>query len=280
MDYQEKFNHEEIEAIANKFLKNEFVNHEELKVWYDYKRTLKADINNATAFLKRIDEAHKDEPDWEEHEVTTSIRNNTKEAKRELQWIRNIVTFPLKEFCDYYYRSSYHLENSRTTIVMAKRVIAGVNRVEERLIRELFEESETLKSINNYRDITTPVALRHWYYAQRNPTEYCHFVSSMDATKLYDEREHYVYIESECTNHRWGESYWISVDCENTLYSLPVIKDFKNYDFEVGKFYKIQCTNTIYYGGNKKKYCMDIEPCSEEEFMEKGLEQYIRRKYY
>lgn len=280
MDYQEKFNHNEIEAIANKFTNNEFVNHDELKVWYSYKKTLKNDIENATAFLKRIEEAHQDEPDWEEHEVTTNIRNNTKEAIKELKWIRSINTFPLKEFCDYYWKSTDCEFEDRMTMVMAKRVIDGVNRVEEQFIREMFEESESLKSINNYRDLTTPVGLRNWHYAKRNPTEYCHIVSSMDATELYDEREHYVYIESECGIHRWGESYWISVDCENTLYSLPVIKDFKNYDFEVGKFYKIQCTKTIYYGGNKKKYCMSIEPCTEKEFMEKGLEQYIRRRYY
>ena len=86
-----------------------------------------------------------------------------------------------------------------------------------------------------------------------------------------------MYIQSECTNHRWGDSYWISIDCDNTLYSLPVIKDLKNYDFQIGKFYKIKCEDEIRFGGNKKKYVMSIEESTEEEFMEKGLHQYMTR---
>lgn len=276
MNYQEQFNHNEIEAIATKFTAGEFVNHDELKLWYSYKRTLKSDIAGATAFLKRIEEAHQDEPDWEEHEITTSIRYNTNKAETELRWIRSINTFPLLEFCNYYLKANNHLDYDTIQIVMANKVINGTSNTEEQLIRELFEESTTLKSINHFRDLTCPVTLRNWTASYNPSTTYHPTETPMDATELYDGRIHYIYIHSK-NQARYGESYWISVDCSNSLGSLPVIKDFKNYKFQIGKFYKIQCTDTIYFGGNKKKYCMEIEESTEEEFMTKGFEQYLTR---
>ncbi len=270
-----EYNHKEIETIANKF-GNEFVTKEELNKWYEYKQAVKNDIHNIKQYLKIVYETHSEDDDWNPSQITVEAKSNLKKAQKELQWIRSIVTFPLQEFCDYYYKD-VHRDEERITMVMAKRVIDGVTPAEEQIIREFFEESELLQSINNFRNLTTPVTLRKWTYMNRNPTEYCHIVSSCDATQLYDEQEHYVYIAEECTNHRWGDSYWISVDCDNTLYSLPVIKDFKKYDFQIGKFYKIQCTDIIHFGRNKKKYIMDIQESSEEEFLTKGLHQYATR---
>ena len=270
-DYKE-YNHEEIETIAEKFETNEFVNHEEMELWYDYKQSIKTYIHYGEEYFKKVNKAEEDFS-----EISRELFREQKEAEKELRWIRTIRTFPLEEFCKYYTFRNYEKED-RTTYVMAEKVATEkASDNEKAFIREIFEESETLKSINHFRDLTTPVHLRRWTYMQRNPTEYCPFVSSQDATQLYDFREHYVYIQSECTNHRWGDSYWISVDCDNTLYSLPVIKDFKNYDFQIGKFYKIKCEDEIRFGGNKKKYVMSIEESTEEEFMEKGLHQYMTR---
>lgn len=271
-DYYE-YNHEEIETIAEKFANNEFVNHDELALWYEYKQAVKTYISNGKKYFKMIE---KDEEDYSE--FTKKLLQDQNKAEGELKWIRSINTFSLEDYCDYYALSyDYNMGNDRLGIVMVNRVINGASETEKATIREIFEESEMLTSINNFRDLTTPVNLRRWTYWKRNPTEYCGFTSSMDATELYDEREHYVYIQSECNIHRWGKSYWISVDCDNGLRSLPVIKAFKEYEFEIGKFYKITCTDTIHFGGNKKKYIMSIEESNEEEFLTKGLTQYATR---
>lgn len=271
-----EYNHEEIETIAEKFTKGEFVNHEELKLWYEYKKAVKTYLKSGESYFQALEE----KSEGEYSEVTKKLQHDYKMAQGELNWIRSIKTYPIKKFCDYYWKNTYYSHSDlthRPTYIMAKRVAEGVSETEEQFVREIFEESETLKSINHFRDLTTPVQLRRWTYMKRNPTEYCPTVSSCDATQLYDKKEHYVYIQSECNIHRWGESYWISVDCDNTLYSLPVIKDFKNYDFQVGKFYKITCTDTIHFGGNKKKYVMDIQESTEEEFMNKGFDNYVKR---
>ena len=271
-DYYE-YNHEEIETIAEKFANNEFVNHDELALWYEYKQAVKTYISNGKKYFQMIE---KDEEDY--GEFTKNLLQDQNKAEGELRWIRSIKTFPLEDFCNYYELSyDYNIGEDRPSITMVNRVIDGASETEKSVIRELMEESDMIKSINNFRDLTTPVHLRRWTYMNRNPTEYCPVVSSTDATQLYDGKEHYVYIVKECTNHRWGESYWISVDCDNTCYSLPVIKAFKEYDFEIGKFYKIICTDTIHFGGNKKKYIMSIEESNEEEFLTKGLTQYATR---
>ena len=262
-----EYDHEEIEAIADKFAQGEFVTNEELKLWYTYKDAVKFCIENGAYW-----ENHKNQ----DSEVVQSIISDINNARKELQWIRTINTFPLEEYCKYYTLRNYE-DETRLTYVMANKINnEEVSETEKAFIREYFEESDVLNSINHFRELLTPVHLRNWTYALRNPTEYHPAVSSMDATELYDFRDHYVYIESECTKHRWGKSYWISVDCQNTLYSLPVIKDFKEYNFEIGKFYKIKCEDEIHWG-NKKKYVMSIEECSESEFMEKGLHQYATR---
>ena len=273
-DYTE-YNHEEIETIAEKFTNNEFVNHDELKLWYAYKQAVKVEISNCKAYLKMANKNRGDKP---KSDISIEIEEECRKAESELRWIRTIKTFPLEDFCNYYELSyDYNIGEDRPSITMVNRVIDGASETEKSVIRELMEESDMIESINNFRDLTTPVALRRWTYMNRNPTEYCPVVSSTDATQLYDGKEHYVYIVKECTNHRWGDSYWISVDCDNTCYSLPVIKAFKEYEFKIGKFYKITCTDTIHFGGNKKKYIMSIEESNEEEFLNKGLHQYATR---
>lgn len=275
MKSYKQYNHEEIETIADKFTAGEFVTKDELKLWYAYKKTVKVEISNCKKYLKMAEKNRGDKP---KSEITLEIEKEQKMAQEELTWIRSIKTFPLLDFCKYYeLQWDYNMCEDAPSLIMAKRVIDGATETEQDLIREILEESETLKTINHYRNLTTPVSLRRWT-ANFNPgNNYYASETAMDGTHLYNGREHYVYVQSECKQHRWGETYWVSIDCDNSLYSLPVIKDFKNYDFEVGKFYKITCTDTIYYGANKKKYVMSIEESNEEEFMSKGLHQYATR---
>lgn len=273
MKYEE-FDKAEIKAIADKFGK-EFVTVDELKIWYAFKNAIKSHISDCKSYLKMAEKNRGDEP---KSEITLEIEDDLKNHQQELRWMRSITTFPLEDFCRYYELSwDYNISTNRSSLIMAQRVIDGASEDEKKLIREILEESDVINSINNYRHLTTPVSLRRWAFMKRNPTEYCPFISSVDATHLYNRETHYVYIHSECNIHRWGDSYWVSVDCDNTLYSLPVIKAFKEYEFEIGKFYKITCTDTIHFGGNKKKYIMEIEECDEETFMKEGLDQYARR---
>lgn len=263
-----EYNHEEIETIAEKFSNNEFVTKEELTLWYDYKNAVKSYISDGEFW-----ENHK----HQDHEIVQEILAEIRQARNELRWMRTITTFPLQEFCDYYCKRNYE-DETRITYVMADKVNSNeASETEKAFIREYFEESETLKSINHFRNVTTPVNLRNWTLNFNPATEYHPTETAMDGTQIYDGREHYVYIYKNCRQHRWGDTYWISIDCDNSLYSLPVIKDFKNYEFEIGKFYKIKCVDEIHFGGNKKKYVMDIQESTEEEFMTKGLHQYATR---
>lgn len=273
MDYTE-FEHSKIEKIADKFSRGEFVICDELNLWYDYKKAVTSFIANGEY--------------WETHpnqdsEIVQKILKDIADAKSELTWIRSIPTYNLQKVCEYYvleYTYCNHTPGDNPLVVaMAQRVLEGnLSKNEEQLIRELLEETNSITTVENVRNLTTPVHLRNWSRSYNRATEYCPAETPMDSTELYDGREHYVYIQGE-TEGRWGDTYWISVDCDNSLGALPVIKDFKNYDFQVGGFYKITCTDTIYFGRNKKKYVMDIRESTEEEFMEKGFIAYATREY-
>ena len=119
-------------------------------------------------------------------------------------------------------------------------------------------------------ELIAPVSEKKFSYYYNNPTQYFPTETPMDSTVIYNGEPHWIYIHSPADG-RYGETYWISVNCEPHLYSLPVIKAFKEYEFEVGKFYKLTCVDTIHWGGNKKKYVFEIEECSEDEYMEKGF---------
>ena len=272
----EDYDKAEIKAIADKFGK-EFVSIEELKTWYAFKNALKSRMSDCKSYLKMAEKNREDDDPLSE--ITLEVKKEFQALQDELSWMRSITTFPLEDFCKYYELDwDYNQSEDDPRITMAQRVIDGVSDDEAQLIREFIEESDMINSLNNYRHITTPVSLRRWAFMKRNATEYCPYISSEDATMLYNGKPHYVYVHSECDCHRWGDSYWISVDCDNTLYSLPVIKAFKEYEFKIGKFYKITCTDTIRWG-NKKKYVMEIEESDEETFMKEGLRQYARRWY-
>lgn len=270
------YNPVEINGIANKFTAGEFVTKVEMKVWYAYKNAVKYEISCCQDYLKMAEKNRGDKP---KSEITLEIEQEQKMAQDELTWIRSIKTFPLEDFCRFYEADwNYNLYGEdRPSLILAKRVNEGASETEQMVIREIMEESDILQSINHYRDLTTPVNLRKWTLSYNRATEYCPFETACDDTRLYDGKEHYVYIKAECKQHRWGDTYWISTDCSNELKSLPVIKAFKEHDFQVGKFYKITCTDTIHFGNNKKKYIMEIEETDEQTFMTKGLKQYTKR---
>ena len=117
--------------------------------------------------------------------------------------------------------------------------------------------------------LTTPVSDKKFTFEYTAPSYNYPNPTPLDA-HLYDYEYHWIYIHSEA-KMRWGDSYWISNNCSSTLYGLPVIKAFKEFDFEVGHFYRVILTDCIEWGGNKKKYIFKIEECSEEEFMTKGF---------
>ena len=152
---------------------------------------------------------------------------------------------------------------------LAKRVLDG-NLTDEQidLVRDVFEEGGRMKSI---RKLTTPVSDKEWTTSWTTPTYHYPNSAPLDVV-ISDGDPHWIYIHSPVQG-RWGETYWVSVDCSSSLGSLPVIKAFNEFDFEVGHFYKVTCTDIIHWGANgeKKKYVYDIIECSEEEFMGKGF---------
>ena len=152
---------------------------------------------------------------------------------------------------------------------LAKRVLDG-NLTDEQLslVKEVFEEGGRMESI---RKLITPVSDKKFTTSWTTPTHYYPDPTPLDVT-LSDGEPHWVYIHSPVQG-RWGETYWVSVDCSPSLGSLPVIKAFNEFDFEVGHFYKITCTDIIHWGRDheKKKYVYDIVECSEEEYMEQGF---------
>lgn len=272
-----KFNHEEIEAIAIKYLEGEFIapKGKESKLWYDYKKAIKKEIYDCKAYLKM---AHANNPELSD--ISKEVQKRLETAQTDLKWVRSIPTFDLEGFCKYWSIASKEYDEylqPNLIPMMVNRILNGdASDSDKQFVRELLEESNFLDKVLGFRQLTTPVALRNWGKMWNNPSEYYPTETPCDASHLYDHRPHYVYIHS--TNvARWGESYWISVDCENILHSLPVIKAFKDYDFEVGKFYKITCTDTLRWGNNKRKYLMEIEESTEEEFLELGLKQYALR---
>lgn len=276
MNYKEEFDQTAIRQIADEF-KNGVIVPKGIKTWYEYKQAVTREIEDMTEAISHF---------GEDAQIFPKLKKAKEEAESELAWIKSIHTYDLQKVCEYIilttdeYKPTIkgvtHWNFPKMNVHMAKKVINGCSQAEENFIRETFEESDIITVINQVRKLTRNINERNWTYMFNRKTEYNPYETAMDGTKLYDHREHYVYIKSKCTQHRYGETYWISIDCDNELYSLPIIKDFKNYDFEIGTFYKIQCTDEIKFG-NKKKYVMDIQESSEEEFMEKGFKNYAIR---
>lgn len=271
MNY-EKFDKTEIEAIAEEFKAGKIPAN--IKTWYEYRDALQRDINDAKRFLKM----HSDIDD----KVTARVKEDLEALNVEMNWVKSIKTFDLYKACEYLtlWLDDTDAHNELNLIpLMARKVLDG-ECADEQFVRDLLEESNYRDNVHTVRKLTRPVAERRWGKNYNRPTEYYpQNDRPVDATQLYDHREHYVYIHS--TNvATWGESYWISVDCANSLDSLPVIKAFKEFDFEVGKFYKIQCVDEIQWGNGKRKYIMEIEESNEEEFLEKGFIKYATRSRY
>jgi len=279
MDYKE-FDKTEIIAIAEEF-ENGVIVPAGMKTWYEYKTAVKHELHDIERFEKLFNDEDREFPP----KIFEDVANRKQEAETEMAWINSIHTYDLHKVCEYidlcYDHYNGHME-LKLLPVMAQRILKGTTPEEEQMVRELLEETEYISTINTVRKLTRPISERtgKWSLAYNRPTEYYPSETRpMDATELYDHRTHYIYIES--TNQAtWGESYWISVDCQNTLYSLPVIKAFKEYDFEVGKFYKITCTDELRWGNNKRKYIMEIEESDKSEFMEKGFVTFATREFY
>ena len=173
----------------------------------------------------------------------------------------------LHKTCEYLEMMSYvsGVENLETRL--AKKVLEG-NLTDDQtaLIEEVFQGR-----MGSVEKLITPVADKEFTYSYNNPTEYFPQYTPMDNVVIKDGNNHWIYIHSEAQG-RYGETYWISVDCSTSLNSLPVIKAFKDYDFQVGHFYRLRMTDEITWGGNKRKYIYEIEECSEEEYMRKGFQ--------
>ena len=272
-----EYNHEEIENIAEKFSNNQFVTEEEIEVWYAYKQAVNTYIRNGESYFEMINKSEEEYSD-----ATKRLQEDYHEAQGELQWIRSIPTYDLTKVAEFitYWDKSYDDRNGRNlTYIFAQRIIHNeLTETELNIIRQGLEESNGKFYINIVRQLQTPVQHKHWYFSYNNPTSYHPTHTPMDCTKLYNGKTHYVYIHSATTG-RYGETYWISNNGRETLEALPVIKDFQEYDFQIGKFYRITCTDTIHFGKNKKKYVMQIEESDEAEYMEKGFIEYAKRNY-
>ena len=176
----------------------------------------------------------------------------------------------LLKTCEYIKLMTEVSQIENTESRLAKRVLDG-NLTDEQLslVREVFEEIGRMKSIGK---LTTPVSDKKWTTSWTTPTYHYPNPAPLDVVKISDGEPHWIYIHSPVQGRR-GETYQVSVDCSSSLGSLPVIKAFNEFDFEVGHFYKVTCTDIIHWGANgeKKKYVYDIVECSEDEFMEKGF---------
>ena len=161
--------------------------------------------------------------------------------------------------------------------------VSGVENLESRIAKKVIDENITDEQLlfvkevfgdggrmEYVKELITPVSEKEFSKEWTTPTYYHPNSAPLDEVQLYDGNPNWIYIHSEVQG-RWGETYWISTNCGSTLKSLPVIKAFKDFDFKVGHFYKVTCTDTIYWGDNKKKYVFDIEEVSEEEYMKGGF---------
>ena len=272
MKNYDEFSKEELKIInqvLQKSKNNEFITNDELKVFNSYKKSLEDCIDNYERYW-----ADKDLKDL------SKLKKIFDKAYTIYEKIRKVHTFDIYKVCEYIMLEKDYNMGERTAETIAERVLGhlnGVSNTELQFAYEILEHSEHGRyAIKVVRELTTPINLRKWGYSWNRATEYTPFETAHDSTQLYDNREHYIYIHSKCTQHRWGETYWISTDCNNTLESLPVIKDFKNFDFKIGRFYKVICEDTIYFG-KKKKYKMKIEETTEKEFMEQGFVNYAKR---
>ena len=275
MDYKE-FNKTEIEEIAEEFNRGVVIP-AGIKKWYEYKKAVQREL----AEIEQFEEI------FEGNELSSKIMENVKirkeEASNEMSWIKSVKTYDLKKVCEYLVLTLNRLtakHNLELVPLMAEKVLKGVSEVEEQMVRELIEESQYIYAVNAVRELTRPISERtgDWGYLYNNPSTYYPVETPCDATELYNGREHYIYVHSE-NEARWGQSYWISVNCGNTLESLPIIKAFKDFEFEIGKFYKVICTDTVTWGNGKKKYLMDISEVSEEDFMNKGFVAFCKNRY-
>lgn len=151
---------------------------------------------------------------------------------------------------------------------IAERVLSK-NMTDEQLefVLEVFSEQYTMDYV---KGLITPVSKKDFVYEYNNPTEYFPTETPLDDFGLYDGEPHFIYIHSSVQG-RYGETYWISDNCSSSLKALPTIKSFKEFDFQIGKFYKVKCVDEIHWGNNKKKYVFEISEISEDEFMENGF---------
>lgn len=256
-----------VETVINKVANNEFIESNELKIFNAYKKALESAIDNYEQY-------------WaDKEEIIKELKEIFDNAHKEYDRIRNIHTFDVQKVCEYIVLNRNY-NNPRTIENIAERVLGHLGGVTEQELQFSYEilchSKDGQSAIKTVRKLTTPLSHRKWSTNWNRPTEYYPTETPMDATQLYDGRVHYIYIHSE-NQARWGSSYWISDNCSNSLNSLPVIKAFKDFDFKIGKFYKVECTNIIRWGKNKCKYEMSIEECSEETFMEQGFIQYAKR---
>ena len=151
---------------------------------------------------------------------------------------------------------------------IAKRVLDGeITEEQATFVEEVFKGGSKMEYVQK---LITPVSDKEFTFQYNRPTEYFPSQTPMDSVAIKDGNPHWIYIHSECQG-RYGETYWISDNCSSSLNSLPTLKVFKEFDFEVGHFYKITCTDEIHWGNGRRKYLFEIKECTEEEYMRKGF---------
>lgn len=174
----------------------------------------------------------------------------------------------LTKTCKYILIIAEVSQHETTDSRIAQKVLSG------ELTDEQLDFATEILSAGAYMDHVKSLIVKpsekEYTYSYNPPTEYFPSETPMDDRTLYDGEPHYIYIHSEVQG-RYGETYWFSNNCSSSLGALPTIKSFKEYDFEVGKCYKVKCVDEITWGNNKKKYVMDIQEVSEEEFLNKGF---------
>ena len=175
----------------------------------------------------------------------------------------------LKKTCEYITIVAEVSQQETTDSKIAEKVLSGelTDDQIEFAIEILSGDGSRMEYV---KSLITKPSEKEYTYSYNNPTEYFPSYTPMDDRTLYNGDPHYVYIHSEVQG-RYGETYWFSNNCSKSLGALPTIKAFKEYDFEVGKFYKITCVDEITWGNGKKKYIMDIQEASEEDFIYYGL---------
>lgn len=152
------------------------------------------------------------------------------------------------------------------------------NQMTVEFVLDIFENSKEKAIVSHVDELLTPVSDKKWTFSWNPANTFVSVDTPRESSAIYDGWVHYIYIHSEVEG-RYGDTYWYSNNCSNHLNALPCIKAFKEFNFEVGHFYKIKLVDTITWGNNRKKYVFDIKEVDEEKYMKRGFLMNARSSY-